>query len=152
MPIRTPRGKRPATEITRRGRILLFDERADELNRVRALLAAEGHSVRGCDSFSDAVDHLTDETFDIVVIGQEAGLEEEGEMAEWARAVDSGLPVLMLLTDENDLPDEGTRWKRDVSQFLRKPATPVEERELIETVRRYIKPRVALQITSENPT
>jgi PleD family two-component response regulator len=152
MPIHTTRGTRPAAEITRKGKILLFDERAEALKRVGALLAAEGHSVRQCSSFSEAVDRVTDESFDIVVIGQEAGLEEEGEVAEWARAVDSRLPVLMLLTDEKDLPGDGTRWKRDVSEYLRKPVTVVEERELKETVQRHLKPRVTLQIASQNPT
>ena len=123
MAIRTMRPRGPVIATTRRGRILLFDERAEELRRVGAMLAAEGYSVRQCHSFSEAIDHLTDESFDLVVIGQEGSLEEEGEVAEWANAVDSRLPVLMLLTDQKDLPGEGTRWKRDVSEYLRKPAT-----------------------------
>jgi DNA-binding NtrC family response regulator len=146
MPIRTTRPTGPVIETTLQGKILVFDERTEALRRVGALLAGDGHSVRQCSSFSDAIDHLTDEPFDLVVIGQEGGLEEEGEVAEWARAVDSRLPVLMLLTDEKDLPGEGTRWKRDVSEYLRKPATAVEEKELKATVRRYLKPQVALQI------
>jgi DNA-binding NtrC family response regulator len=149
MPIRTRRPTRPVIETTRHGKILLFDERAEALNRVAALLAAEGHSVRKCSSFSEAVDHLTGESFDLVVIGQEGGLEEEGEVAEWARAVDSRLPVLMLLTNEKDVPGEGTRWKRDVSEYSRKPVTAVEERELKAAVRRYLKPQVSLRINSE---
>ncbi len=152
MPIHTTRGTRPATEIPRQGKILLFDERAEALNRVGALLSAEGHAVRQCSSFSEAIDHLTDESFDIVVIGQEAGLEEEGEVAEWARAVNSRLPVLMLLTDKKDVPGDGTRWKRDVSEYLMKPISAVEERELKETVQRHLKPRATLQIASQNPT
>jgi len=86
------------------------------------------------------------------VIGQEAGLEEEGEVAEWARAVDSTLPVLMLLTDEKFIPGDGTRWRRDVSEYLRKPVSAVEERHLRETVRRHLKPKVGLVIGSENPS
>ena len=152
MPVRTKRPTRPVIEITRQGKILLFDERTEELNRVGALLAAEGHSVRQCSSFSKTIDYLTDDSFDLVVIGQEGGLEEEGEVAEWARAADSRVPVLMLLTNEKNVPSEGTRWKRDVSEYLRKPASLVEERELKETVRRYLKPQVALPISSKNPS
>lgn len=152
MPSHTTRRSGRATEIRRQGKILLFDERADALKRVRAMLVGGGHSVLACNSFSETVDHLTDESFDIVVIGQEGGLEEEGEVAEWARAVDSRMPVLMLLTDEKHIPGEGTRWKRDVSEYLRKPASAVEERNLMEAVQRYLKPKATFQVASQNPT
>jgi DNA-binding NtrC family response regulator len=152
MPEHKVRPIRPAIEVNRQGRILFFDEDAEELKRVGALIAAEGYKVCQCKSFSEAIDHLTDEPFDIVVIGQEAGLEEEGEVAEWARAVDARLPVLMLLTESRETAGEGKRWRADVSEFLMKPATPVEESQLKETLRGYLKPRVASATDSGNPS
>lgn len=144
MPMHRVRPIRPAVKVSRQGRILLFDERDEELKRVGALLAADGHQVRQCTSLSAAIDHLTDEPFDIVVIGQQAGLEEEGEVAEWARAFDSRLPVVMLLTESRETAGAGTRWRGDVSEFMLKPATPVEESQLKETIRRYLTPQVGV--------
>ena len=152
MPVHRVRPIRPDFNVNRPGRILFFDENAEELKRVGAFLAGEGYQVRQCTSFSEAIDHLTDETFDIIVIGQEAGLEEEGEVAEWARAVDSQLPVLMLLTESRETAGEGKRWRADVSEFLMKPATPVEEGQLKEALRRHLKPRAASATDSGNPS
>ena len=152
MPIHNVRPIRPPIEITRQGKILLFDERAEDLQRVGELLAAEGHQVQQCVSFSEAVDRLTDESFDMVIIGQQAGLEEEGEVAEWARAVNSRLPVLMLLTDDNQARGSGERWRGDVSEYLMKPASPAEERLFKETVQRYLKPTVAVTEGIEIPS
>jgi DNA-binding NtrC family response regulator len=143
---------RPPTEANRQSRILLFDERAEELKRVGTLLVAEGYHVRQFASLSEAIDHLTDEPFDIVVIGQEAGLEEEGEVAEWARAVNSQMPVLMLLMESKETAGEGKRWHGDVSEYLMKPVTAVEESQLMETIRRHLKPRAASATDSENPS
>lgn len=134
---------RPPTQVNRQSRILLFDERTDELDRVGALLTGEGYHVRPFASLPEAINHLTDEPFDIVVIGQEAGLEEEGEVAEWARAVNSRMPVLMLLTESKETAGEGKRWHTDVSEYLMKPVTAVEESQLMEAIRRYLKPRMA---------
>lgn len=149
MPIHTIRHTRPAIEIIRQGRILLVDERADELKRLEAILAAEGHRVKQCSSYAEAINHLTDESFDMVLIGQGSGFNEEREVAEWARAVDSQLPVVMLLRD-NKVPEDGNQWSGDVSEYVMKPVSAVEERQLKETVRRHLKPRVALVIGFEN--
>lgn len=152
MPVHRVHPIRPAIAVARQGKILLFDERDEELKRVGALLADDGHQVRLCTSLSEAIDHLTDEPFDIVVIGQQAGLEEEGEVAEWARAFNSRLPVVMLLTESKETAGEGKRWRGDVSEFMMKPVTAVEESQLKEAVRRYLNPQVSLATDSENPS
>lgn len=149
MPIHTIRQMPPAIEVIRQGKVLLVDERSEELNRLGTLLAAEGHRVRKCSSFAEAIDHLTDEPFDVVLISQGSKVDQAGEVAEWARAIDSRLPVVLLLA-RPDMPSDRERWSGDISEYIVKPASAAEERELKETVRRYLKPRVTLTIGREN--
>lgn len=151
MPVHTVRRMRPAIEIARQGRILLIDERDEELGRLGALLEADGHRVRRCGSYAEAVERLTDERYDVVMVAESVGDGEAGEVAEWARAVDPRLPVVMLLSRANrDAREDG--WSGDISAYALSPVSAVEERQLKETVRRCLEPRVALVISVENPS
>lgn len=141
MAVHAVRRTRPVVELSRQGRILLVEERAEDLARVSAMLADEGHQVRECASCSEAIDLLADESFDIVLVGQGKRAEQECEVVEWARAADPQLPVVMLVNDPLVLQDyEPVR--REVAGYVPKPISRFEVTELKETVRRYMKPRV----------
>lgn len=141
MAVHAARRTRPAVEVIRQGKILLVEERADDLARLSATLADEGHEVRECSSCSEAIDLLADESFDIVLVGQGTRAIQEREVVEWARAADPQLPVVMLVNDPQ-VPQEYEPVRQEVAEYLPKPISRLEVSELKQTVRRYMKPRV----------
>lgn len=141
MAVHTVRRMRPAIEVLRQGKILLVEERAEELARMAAMLASEGHDVRPCASCSEAIDLIADEAFDIVLVGQGTRAAQEREVIEWARAADPQLPVVVLVSDPQLSPDYDP-VRREIAGYVPKPISRFEETELKETVRRHLRPRV----------
>ncbi len=143
MAIHATRRTRPAVEIARQGKVLLIAESAQESGHLAAMLGVEGHQVRECSSYSEAIDLLADESFDIVLIGQGNRTAEECEVIEWARAADPGLPVVLLVNGEW-LPNDYDRVRHEIAGYIAKPVSQAEVAELKETVRRRMRPRIFL--------
>jgi two-component system NtrC family response regulator len=79
-----------------RGKILVIDEDAKDLEAYSSCLRQEGYEVRALVSYSEAIYSLESEYFDLVMVSQGSPSFEGREILERAIEMDRRMPVLVL--------------------------------------------------------
>ena len=123
---------------TVRGAILLVDDEEKILKRLGRALRDEGHDVGEASSARDALRHLTERQFDLVVIDNVmqgmTGLELVRELS--TTMTDSERPQMVLMTAHGSTQIVRDAFKMGVEDFLEKP---FEVDELLALARRSVK-------------
>jgi DNA-binding NtrC family response regulator len=127
--------------MMRGGKVLLADEDRNELARLGQMLEGEGHQVRRCASYAEAIEEMEEHSYDVVVVGQGTSGGEGGAVVEKARGRKPPLPVLVLERAAGVGFDREAGGQGGV-EFLRKPTSPADSMELKEAVARHVKPRM----------
>jgi DNA-binding NtrC family response regulator len=121
-----------------RGAILLVDDEEKILKRLGRALRDEGHDVGEAASARDALRHLTERQFDLVVIDNVmqgmTGLELVRELS--TTMTDSERPQMVLMTAHGSTQIVRDAFKMGVEDFLEKP---FEVDELLALARRAVK-------------
>ena len=121
-----------------RGAILLVDDEEKILKRLGRALRDEGHDVAEAASARDALRHLTERQFDLVVIDNVmqgmTGLELVRELS--TSMTDSERPQMVLMTAHGSTQIGRDAFKMGVEDFLEKP---FEVDELLALARRSVK-------------
>ncbi len=121
-----------------RGAILLVDDEEKILKRLGRALRDEGHDVAEAASARDALRHLTERQFDLVVIDNVmqgmTGLELVRELS--TSMTDSERPQMVLMTAHGSTQIVRDAFKMGVEDFLEKP---FEVDELLALARRSVK-------------
>ena len=123
---------------TVRGAIHLADDEEKILTRLGRALRDEGHDVGEASSARDALRHLTERQFDLVVIDNVmqgmTGLELVRELS--TTMTDSERPQMVLMTAHGSTQIVRDAFKMGVEDFLEKP---FEVDELLALARRAVK-------------
>jgi two-component system, NtrC family, response regulator AtoC len=123
---------------TVRGTILLVDDEEKILKRLGRALRDEGHEVAESSTARDAMRHLTERQFDLVVIDNVmqgmTGLELVRELS--TTMSDSERPQMVLMTAHGSTQIVRDAFKMGVEDFLEKP---FEVDELLALARRAVK-------------
>jgi two-component system response regulator AtoC len=123
---------------TVRGAILLVDDEEKILKRLGRALRDEGHEVAESSTARDAMRHLTERQFDLVVIDNVmqgmTGLELVRELS--TTMSDSERPQMVLMTAHGSTQIVRDAFKMGVEDFLEKP---FEVDELLALARRAVK-------------
>jgi two-component system, NtrC family, response regulator AtoC len=123
---------------TVRGAILLVDDEEKILKRLGRALRDEGHEVAESSTARDALRHLTERQFDLVVIDNVmqgmTGLELVRELS--TTMSDSERPQMVLMTAHGSTQIVRDAFKMGVEDFLEKP---FEVDELLALARRAVK-------------
>jgi DNA-binding NtrC family response regulator len=121
-----------------RGAILLVDDEEKILKRLGRALRDEGHEVTEASNARDALRHLTERQFDLVVIDNVmqgmTGLELVRELS--STMSDSERPQMVLMTAHGSTQIVRDAFKMGVEDFLEKP---FEVDELLALARRAVK-------------
>jgi two-component system, NtrC family, response regulator AtoC len=121
-----------------RGAILLVDDEEKILKRLGRALRDEGHEVTEASNARDALRHLTERHFDLVVIDNVmqgmTGLELVRELS--TTMSDSERPQMVLMTAHGSTQIVRDAFKMGVEDFLEKP---FEVDELLALARRAVK-------------
>ena len=86
---------RPPLRV-QRGKILLVDEDAGDLQLYSCLLRDEGHSVDGCTTYLEGAERLEREWYDLVILSQGGQTFQGQPLLERAIELDRHRPVLVL--------------------------------------------------------
>lgn len=118
-------------------RVLLVEESFEDLQYYTGLLQGAGCLVRTCGSYSEGINRLDSESFDIVVVGQGTPRFEGRSVLEHAKSMDRHLPVLVLAPclEMNCYLDAMQLGAED---YL---AEPLPVSEVAEAVKRHVRPR-----------
>jgi two-component system, NtrC family, response regulator AtoC len=123
---------------TVRGAILLVDDEEKILKRLGRALRDEGHEVAESSTARDAMRHLTERQFDLVVIDNVmqgmTGLELVRELS--TTMSDSERPQMVLMTAHGSTQIVRDAFKMGIEDFLEKP---FEVDELLALARRAVK-------------
>ncbi|MGD0126043.1 MAG: response regulator [Terriglobia bacterium] len=136
--MRTGRGRPPLP--MQRGKILLVDEDAGDLQLYTSLLRDQGHSVDGCTSYREGAERLEREWYDLVILTQEGQSFEGQPLLERAIELDRRRPVLVL-TRAVDMPSYLDVMYLGAHDYLEKPPAAWE---ILNTVAHCLGPRVAV--------
>jgi DNA-binding NtrC family response regulator len=123
-----------------RGKILLVDEDAGDLQLYTSLLRDQGHSVDGCTSYREGAERLEREWYDLVILTQEGQSFEGQPLLERAIELDRRRPVLVL-TRAVDMPSYLDVMYLGAHDYLEKPPAAWE---ILNTVAHCLGPRVAV--------
>ena len=129
---------RPTFQV-QRGRILLVDEDAGDLQLYSALLQGEGHRVDGCTTYVEGAERLERECYDLVILSQGGQTFQGGPLLERAIELDRRRPVLVL-TRAVDMRSYIDVMYLGAHDYLEKPPAAWE---IITTVAHCLAPRLA---------
>jgi len=93
--VTTPGAARPSQKVSR-GKILLVDEDASDLQLYSSLLRGVGHKVDGCRTYLEGAEKLERECYDLVILSQTGQSFQGQPLLERAIELDRRRPVLVL--------------------------------------------------------
>jgi DNA-binding NtrC family response regulator len=129
---------RPPLRV-RRGKILLVDEDAGDLQLYTSLLRDQGHSVDSCTTFLEGAQRLEREWYDLVILSQGGQTFEGQTLLERAIELDRRRPVLVL-TRAVDMRSYLDVMYLGAHDYVEKPPTAWE---IVNTVDHCLGPRIA---------
>ena len=120
---------------TRRARILLIDEEAQDLTNLRQIMEGQGFEVFTCMSHDGGVQLLGRQSFDCVVVSQGSLAFEGRKVLDRITQLDRRVPVLVL-TRCMDMPCYLEAMQMGAIDYLEKP---VSEKDLVNFVRAHAR-------------
>ena len=129
---------RPPLKV-QRGKILLVDEDAGDLQLYASLLRDQGHSVDGCTTYMEGAERLEREWYDLVILSQGGQTFQGQPLLERAIELDRHRPVLVL-TRAVDIRSYLDVMYLGAHDYVEKPPAALE---IVKTVANCLGPRVA---------
>jgi DNA-binding NtrC family response regulator len=129
---------RPLLKV-RRGKILLVDEDAGDLQLYTALLRDQGHSVDDCTTYLEGAQRLEREWYDLVILSQGGQSFQGLPLLERAIELDRRRPVLVL-TRAVDMRSYLDVMYLGAHDYVEKPPAAWE---IVDTVAHCLGPRIA---------
>ena len=129
---------RPPLRV-QRGKILLVDEDAGDLQLYTSLLRDQGHSVDGCTTYLEGAERLEREWYDLVILSQGGQTFQGQPLLERAIELDRHRPVLVL-TRAVDIRSYLDVMYLGAHDYVEKPPAAFE---IVKTVANCLGPRVA---------
>ena len=128
---------RPPLRV-QRGKILLVDEDAGDLQLYSSLLRDEGHRVDGCTTYVEGAERLEREWYDLVILSQGGRTFQGQPLLERAIELDRRRPVLVL-TRAVDMRSYLDVMYLGAHDYVEKPPTALE---IIKTVDHCLESRI----------
>ncbi len=106
-----------------RGKILWADDEIDLLQPHLMYLEERGYKVTGVTNGDDAISHVSEENFDLVLLDQMMSGRDGLSTLDELKSISPGLPVIMITKhEEESLMEEAIAGK--ITDYLTKPVNP----------------------------
>jgi DNA-binding response OmpR family regulator len=136
----TIRGMNHVQERLAKGKILLVDEDAADLQLYTSLLREQGHMVDGCTTYLEGAERLERGSYDLIILSQKGRTFEGQPLLERAVELDRRRPVLVL-TRAVDMRSYLDVMYLGAHDYVEKPPAPWE---IIKTVSNCLSYRVGV--------
>jgi two-component system KDP operon response regulator KdpE len=122
--------------IARRGKVLIVDDDPKDLRSLSLTLQQQGHDVRACASYLEALRHMESEVFDFVVVNQGSHEFEGRSVLVRAIEIDRHTPVVVL-TRSVDMGCYMEAMQLGALDYLEKPIATAD---LVWQARNHLRP------------